>query len=204
MDDCFYNMGGISSKTPIALPPKFKISDVKKFDGIRDRKQHVRRYLSIAEMKGLDEKQTLHAFPLSLMGGTSRWYYSLDPNKTKVWNELVELFVDQLFFNTMIDLILKDLETTKQGVGETFSEYMTRWKGKVSRMVNRPNEKDQINMIIKNFLPTYNSRLLSSPISSFENYVIVELGLKMPSTMGNWRKVRGNLQSRDIWRSSHF
>ena len=204
MDDCFYNMGGISSKTPIALPPKFKISDVKKFDGIRDRKQHVMRYLSIAEMKGLDEKQTLHAFPLSLMGGTSRWYYSLDPNKTKVWNELVDLFVDQLFFNTMIDLILKDLETTKQGVGETFSEYMTRWKGKVSRMVNRPNEKDQINMIIKNFLPTYNSRLLSSPISSFENYVIVELGLKMPSTMGNWRKVRGNLQSRDIWRSSHF
>ena len=204
MDDCFYNMGGISSKTPIALPPKFKISDVKKFDGTRDQKQHVRRYLSIAEMKGLDEKQTLHAFPLSLMGGTSRWYYSLDPNKTKVWNELVELFVDQLFFNTMIDLILKDLETTKQGVGETFSEYMTRWKGKVSRMVNRPNEKDQINMIIKNFLPTYNSRLLSSPISSFENYVIVELGLKMPSTMGNWRKVRGNLQSRDIWRSSHF
>ena len=29
MDDCLYNMGGICSKTPIALPPKFKISDVK-------------------------------------------------------------------------------------------------------------------------------------------------------------------------------
>ena len=34
-------------------------------------------------------------------------------------------------------------------------------------MVNRPNEKYQISMIIKNFLPTYNSRLLSSLISSF-------------------------------------
>ena len=32
MDDCLYNMGGIHSKTPIALPPKFKISDAKKFD----------------------------------------------------------------------------------------------------------------------------------------------------------------------------
>ena len=32
MDDCLYNMGGINSKTPIALPPKFKISDAKKFD----------------------------------------------------------------------------------------------------------------------------------------------------------------------------
>ena len=44
---------------------------------------------------------------------------------------------------------------------------MTRWKGKTSRMVNSPNEKDQINMIIKNLLLAYNSRILSSPISSF-------------------------------------
>ena len=102
----------------------------------------------------MDEKQILHAYPLSLTGGASRWYYSLDPSKTKVWNELVELFMDQFIFNTMIDMILRDLETTKQGVGEIFSEYMTRWKGKASRMVNWPNEKDQINMIIKNLLPT--------------------------------------------------
>ena len=68
-------MGGLSSKTPIALTLKFKISDVEKFDGFP--KQHVRRYLSIAEKKELDEKQTLHAFPLSLtgvhQGGTIVW-----------------------------------------------------------------------------------------------------------------------------------
>ena len=137
------------------------------FDGTGDPKQNVRRYLSIVEMKELDEKQTLHAFPLSLTRGTSRWYYCLDPSKTKVWNELVELFMDQFIFNTMIDVTLRDLEITKQGVREMFSEYMTRWKGKTSRMVNNPNEKDQINMIIKNLLLAYNSRLLSSPISSF-------------------------------------
>ena len=83
MDDYLYNMGSISSETPIALPPKFKIVDAEKFDGTRDPKQHVSRYLSIVEMKGLDKKQTLHAFPLSLTRGASRWYYSLDP---KVWN----------------------------------------------------------------------------------------------------------------------
>ena len=152
MDDYLYNMGGVRSKASIALPPKFKIFDVEKFNGTRDPKQHIRRYLSIAEMKGLDEKQTLHAFPFSLTGSASRWYYNLDPSKTKVWNELVELFVDQFIFNTMIDVTLRDLETTKQGVGETFFEYMTRWKTKAPRMVNRPNEKDQINMIIKNLL----------------------------------------------------
>ena len=124
----------------------------------------MRRYLSIAEMKGLDEKQILHAFPFSLTGGASRLYYSLDLSKTKVWNELVELFVDQFIFNTMIDVTLRDLETTKQGVRETFSESMTRWKTKASRMVNKPNEMDHINMIIKNLLLAYNNRPLSLPI----------------------------------------
>ena len=75
--------------------------------------------------------------------------------------------MDQFIFNAMIDVTLRDLETTKQGIGETFFEYMTRWKGKASRMVNRPNEKDHINKIIKNWLRAYNSRLLSLPISSF-------------------------------------
>ena len=176
-------MGGISSKTPITLPPKFKISNAKKFDRTGDPKQHVKRYLNIVEMKGLDEKQTLHPFPLSLMGGASRWYHSLDPSKTKVWNELVELFVDQLIFNTMIDVTLRDLETTKQGVRETFSKYMTRWKGKVSRMVNRPNENDQINMIIKNLLLAYKSRLLSSHISSFGE--LCDCGTRIKDAINN-------------------
>ena len=43
----------------------------------------------------------------------------------------------------MIDVTLRDLETTKQGAGETFFEYMTRWKNKAFRMANKPNEKDQ-------------------------------------------------------------
>ena len=77
MDDCLYNMGGISSETPIALPLKFKIFYSEKFDGTRDLKQHVRRYLSIAEMKRLDEKKTSHGFPFSLQevhqGGAIVW-----------------------------------------------------------------------------------------------------------------------------------
>ena len=104
--------------------------------------------------------------------------------------------MDQFIFNTTIDVTLRDLETTKQGVGETFFEYMTRWKGKASRVINRPNEKDQIPMIIRNLLLTYNSRLLSSSISSFGELCDCGTRIRMPSTMDNWRKVRANLQSR--------
>ena len=104
-------------------------------------------------------------------------------------NELVELFVDQFIFNTMIDVTLRDLETTKQGVRETFSEYMTRWKGKTSKMVNKPNEKDQINMIIKNLLPTYNSRHLSLPISSFEE--LCGCGTRIEDAINNGQLKKG-------------
>ena len=171
------------------MPPNFKISDVEKFDGTRDPKQHIRRYLSIVEMKGVDEKKTLHAFPISLTRGASRWYYNLDPSKTTVWNELVKLFVDQFIFNTMIDVTLRDLETTKQGVGETFFENISRWKNKASRMVNKPNEKDQINMIIKNLLPVYNSRLLSSPISSFGE--LCDCGTRIEDALKNGQLEKG-------------
>ena len=91
--------------------------------------------------------------------------------------------MDQFIFNTMIDVTLRDLETTKQGVRETFSKYMTRWKGKVSRMVNRPNENDQINMIIKNLLLAYKSRLLSSHISSFGE--LCDCGTRIKDAINN-------------------
>ena len=131
------------------------------------------------------------------------WYYSFDPSKTKVWNEPVELFVDQFIFNTMIDVTLRDLETTKQGVGETFSEYMTRWKTKASRMVNKPNEKDQINMIIKNLLPVYNCGLLSSPISSFGE--LCDCGTRIEDALNNGQLEKGERASnqKDIWRGDH-
>ena len=123
------------------------------------------------------------------MGGASRWYYSLDPSKTKVWNELVDLFMDQFIFNTMIDVTLRDLETTKQGMGETFSKYMTKWKTKASRIVNRLSEKDQINMIIKNLLPTYNSRPLSLPISSFGE--LCDCGTRIEDALNNGQLEKG-------------
>ena len=122
----------------------------------------------------------------------SLWTYSLDPSKTKVWNELVELFVDQFIFKTMIDVTLKDLETTKQGVAETFFEYVTRWKGKASRMVNRPNEKDQIHIIIKNLLLAYNSRLLSLPISFFGE--LCDCGTRIKDAINNGQLEKGEIK----------
>jgi hypothetical protein len=54
----------------------------------------------------------------------------------------------------MIDITLRDLETTKQKERETFSEYLVRWGEKASKMINRPGENVQVNIMMKGLLPS--------------------------------------------------
>ena len=56
-------------------------------------------------------------------------------------------------------------------------------------MVNRSNEKDQINMIIKNLLPVYNSRLLSLPISPFGE--LCDCGTRIEDALNNGQSEKG-------------
>ena len=89
--------------------------------------------------------------------------------------------------------------TTKQGFNKTFFEYMMRWKNKVSRMVNRPNEKDQINMIIKNFLPTNNNGLLSSPINSLVELCDYSTRIKDAIINGQLDLGEGKFQAKKVF-----
>ena len=66
---------------------------------------------------------------------------------------------------------------------------MTRWKTKASRMVNKPNERVQINMITKNLLSAYNSRLLSSSISSFGE--LCDCGTRIEDAINNGQLEKG-------------
>ena len=66
-------MGGIASELVIQLPSKFAIPETDKFIGSRDLKQHLLQYLSFVKMKGLNEQQVLHAFPLSLSEIATEW-----------------------------------------------------------------------------------------------------------------------------------
>ena len=67
-------------------------------------------------------------------------------------------------------------------------------------MVNRPNEKDQINMIIKNLLLAYNSRLLSLPIVSFGE--LIDFGTRIEDAIKNGKLEKG--KSKPLIRRSNY
>ena len=132
IDDYLATMGGITKEEVSQLPPKFVIPKTDRFTRVGDPKQHLRQYLNFVKIKGLNEQQVLQAFLLSLAGSASNWYYALNMGQTKNWGELVEIFIDQFSYNTMINVTLCDLETTRQKENETFSEFLVRWRAKAS------------------------------------------------------------------------
>jgi hypothetical protein len=111
IDDYIFSMGGIASEPVIQLPSKFSIPKTDMFTGIEDPNQYLLQYLSFVKMDGLNEQQVLYVFPLSLSRIAAGWYYTLDVEKTKVWKELINLFMKQFSYNTMVDVTIKDLET---------------------------------------------------------------------------------------------
>ena len=52
-----------------------------------------------------------------------------------------------------MDMSLRDLQNVKQKFNESFSEYLTKWRGKLSLMKHRPAESDQLTIVMEGCVP---------------------------------------------------
>ena len=64
------------------------------------------------------------------------------------------------------------METTKQKPKESFSTFITRWRSKADQMTNRPNEEEQIQMVMKNLLPIYHKHLFAQCFPNFKALIV--------------------------------
>ena len=51
---------------------------MKKFNGGKDPKFHLRQYITYIKPTNLTKAQIMKQFPMSLKGAAARWYYTLD------------------------------------------------------------------------------------------------------------------------------
>ena len=82
-----------------------------------------------------------------------------------------------------MNITRQDLETTKQEPKESFSAFITRWRAKVAQMTSRPNEEEQLGMLVKNLLPTYHRYLFFQYFPSFKALVAVGTQIEDAMTM---------------------
>ena len=105
------------------------------------------------------------------------WYAKLEDSVKQNWEELAEAFITQYSYNTQIEVTTRDLEATRQEPNESFVAFVTRWRAKAVMMTNRPLEKDQIRMIVRNLHGKMLQKMIVLPLFTFND--LNEIGVQI-------------------------
>ncbi|RVW26199.1 hypothetical protein CK203_107674 [Vitis vinifera] len=79
-------------------------------------------------------------------GAAQRWFASLESSRRRTWDDLAQEFLRQFSFNTVVDVSRRELEALRQRTEESVSSFISRWRGKIAEIVDRPSEREQIQM----------------------------------------------------------
>ena len=109
----------------------------------QETKNHVRMCIGAFHPHGLSSSMMAILFHQTLTGAALSWYFTLQPSKTRIWEEVVKAFVTRYEYNQELDVTVRDLETTRQEYRESFAGFLTRWREKAAKMINRPNERNK-------------------------------------------------------------
>lgn len=170
--------------------------ELEKFDGTGCPKTHLKMYTRAMHPRGATDELLAQMFHESLSGSAVRWFLSLDESRTRSWEDVCTEFSNHYKYNTEVDVTHRDLETTKQEQNETFSAFITRWRLKASQMTTRPNEEDQIQMVVKNLLPVYHKHLFAHYFPNFK--ALIGVGTQVEYAIND-----GTIKNKDQAYSNH-
>ena len=152
--------------TPVAsLSAKFGMLEIERYTRIGCPRIHVMR------AHDLDEAQMIMLFPKSLSGAAYRWFASLDVSRHRTLDDLAQEFLRQFAFNTIIDVSRRKSEALRQKPDETVTSFISRWREKIAQIIDRPSERDQINMIMRSSLSRFARHLMGFPHVDFGSLV---------------------------------
>lgn len=172
---------------PVAsLPAKFRMPDIERYTGIGCPRIHLRLYSTVMRAHGLDEFQMITLFPLSLSGAAQRWFASLESSRRRTWDDLAQEFLRQFSFNTVVDVSRRELEALRQRTEESVSSFISRWRGKIAEIVDRPSERDQIQMVLRSLQPRIARHVVGVPFADFGSLVMALYDVEDGISRGLW------------------
>ena len=131
-----------------ALPIEFHMPDIERYTTIGCPRIHLQLYNAVMRGHRLDEAQMIMLFPLSLSGAARRWFASLDPSRRRTWVDLGQEFIRQYYFNNVVDVFRRELEPLRQRPDDSVTSFISRWREKITQIIDKPSERDQISMIM--------------------------------------------------------
>ena len=122
-------------------------------------------------------------FQNTLTGAAFRWFLNLDDARVRSWEDICHKFHNQYKYNIEVDVMRRDLETTKEEPKESFSTFITKWRSKAAQMMNRPSEEEQLTMVVKNLLLIYHKYLFAQYFPSFK--ALIAAGTQIEDAINN-------------------
>ena len=174
-------------EAPMAsLPTQFRMPDIERYMGIGCPKIHLRLYSSVMRAHGLDEAHLIMFFPMSLSGVAQRWFASLDASHRRNWDDLTQEFLRQFAFNVVIDISRRELEVLRQGPEKSVTLFISRWREKITQIIDRPSERDHISVILRSLQPRFARHLMGFPHMDFGSLVQTLYGIEEGTARGLW------------------
>ena len=125
-------------------------------------------------------------FSLSLSGATQCWFASLDVSRHRTWDDLAQVFLRQFVFNIVIDVSMRELKALRQRSKDSVTSFISRWREKISQVIDRPFEKDRINMIIRSLQPRFAQHLMGFSHTNFGYLVQTLYAIQEGIARGLW------------------
>ncbi|XP_059596905.1 uncharacterized protein LOC100853045 [Vitis vinifera] len=177
---------GFDGVSVASLLAKFRMPDIERYTGIGCPRLHLRLYSTVMRAHGLDEPQMITLFPLSLSGAAQRWFASLEASRRRTWDDLAQEFLRQFSFNTVVDVSRRELEALRQRTEESVSSFISRWRGKIAEIVDRPSERDQIQMVLRSLQPRIARHVVGVPFADFGFLVMALYDVEDGISRGLW------------------
>ena len=114
------------------------------------------------------KEMLVQMFQNTLTGVALRWFLNMEDTINQNWEDICRELHKQYKYNIEVNIAWRGLETTKQDPKESFSTFITKWKSKATQMMNRPNEKEQLTMVVKNLLPICHKYLFAQYFPNFK------------------------------------
>ena len=122
------------------LPTKFRMPQIKDFDGNKDPIHHLNTYKNQMELHGYQDPMRCRAFAITLKGSALAWFNRLPPSSISSLKELSIAFVSHFIRARTYWKPSYHLLTVKQGPQENLRSYVQRFNSESLR-VDIPNEE---------------------------------------------------------------
>ncbi|XP_077217858.1 uncharacterized protein LOC143852360 [Tasmannia lanceolata] len=179
----------------VTLPPRFKVSDMDKYDGTGCPRSHLMSVLPLLQQHGLSPEQVALLFPRSLIEVAKKWFLSLKSEEIRTLEDIANRFVEQFSMEEGIDVTKRDLKALKQGHNETFTSFIRRWRRKAAQMTHRLPDEEKIKIVVKNLSPQYYHHMAIQYFLDFNH--LIKTGTQIEDALSNGLRSRVPSDSRE-------